>query len=153
VSARCQVTGRTVGFGNTVSHSPRRSRRRCSPNIQTKAELFSKHGNVLLEELADLVRGPDCVAGQMGAKQGGNLVGPALTARDLLMADRAVHEAARHHLRANTPTREPQVVKEVLQAGIVSVPQQQRQDTRGIPSWTAWYDFEPSPSTLPGVQF
>ena len=66
---------------------------------------------------------------------------------------RAVHEAARHHLRANTPTREPQVVKEVLQAGIVSVPQQQRQDTRGIPSWTAWYDFEPSPSTLPGVQF
>jgi len=116
-------------------------------------ELFSKHGNVLLEELADLVRGPDCVAGQMGAKQGGNLVGPALTARDLLMADRAVHEAARHHLRANTPTREPQVVKEVLQAGIVSVPQQQRQDTRGIPSWTAWYDFEPSPSTLTGVQF
>ncbi len=36
VSARCQVTGRTVGFGNTVSHSHRRSRRRWSPNIQVK---------------------------------------------------------------------------------------------------------------------
>ncbi|MGO9282039.1 MAG: 50S ribosomal protein L28, partial [Mycobacterium sp.] len=36
MSARCQVTGRTVGFGNTVSHSHRRSRRRWSPNIQTK---------------------------------------------------------------------------------------------------------------------
>jgi large subunit ribosomal protein L28 len=34
--ARCQVTGRTVGFGNAVSHSHRRTRRRWSPNIQTK---------------------------------------------------------------------------------------------------------------------
>jgi large subunit ribosomal protein L28 len=44
VSARCQVTGRTVGFGNTVSHSPRRSRRRCSPNIQTKAYFLPSEG-------------------------------------------------------------------------------------------------------------
>lgn len=36
MSARCQVTGRTVSFGNTVSHSHRRTRRRWSPNIQTK---------------------------------------------------------------------------------------------------------------------
>jgi large subunit ribosomal protein L28 len=36
MSARCQVTGRTVGFGNAVSHSHRRTRRRWSPNIQTK---------------------------------------------------------------------------------------------------------------------
>jgi len=36
ISARCQVTGRTVGFGNTVSHSHRRTRRRWSPNIQVK---------------------------------------------------------------------------------------------------------------------
>ena len=36
MSSRCQVTGRTVGFGNTVSHSHRRSRRRWSPNIQVK---------------------------------------------------------------------------------------------------------------------
>jgi large subunit ribosomal protein L28 len=36
MSARCQVTGRTVGFGNAVSHSHRRTRRRWSPNIQIK---------------------------------------------------------------------------------------------------------------------
>jgi large subunit ribosomal protein L28 len=36
MSARCQVTGRTVGFGNSVSHSHRRTRRRWSPNIQVK---------------------------------------------------------------------------------------------------------------------
>ncbi|MEQ0575909.1 50S ribosomal protein L28, partial [Mycobacterium tuberculosis] len=34
MSALCQVTGRKPGFGNTVSHSHRRSRRRWSPNIQ-----------------------------------------------------------------------------------------------------------------------
>lgn len=36
MSARCQVTGRTVSFGNQVSHSHRRTRRRWSPNVQTK---------------------------------------------------------------------------------------------------------------------
>ena len=36
MSAHCQVTGRTPGFGNSVSHSHRRSRRRWSPNIQSK---------------------------------------------------------------------------------------------------------------------
>lgn len=36
MSARCQVTGRSVGFGNTVSHSHRRTRRRWTPNIQAK---------------------------------------------------------------------------------------------------------------------
>jgi large subunit ribosomal protein L28 len=36
MSAQCQVTGRTPGFGNTVSHSHRRSRRRWVPNIQLK---------------------------------------------------------------------------------------------------------------------
>ncbi len=36
MSARCQVTGRSPGFGNTVSHSHRRSRRRWNPNIQKK---------------------------------------------------------------------------------------------------------------------
>ncbi len=36
MSARCQITGRAVSFGNTVSHSHRRTRRRWSPNIQTK---------------------------------------------------------------------------------------------------------------------
>jgi large subunit ribosomal protein L28 len=36
MSAHCQVTGRAPSFGNTVSHSHRRSRRRWNPNIQTK---------------------------------------------------------------------------------------------------------------------
>ncbi|BBX19885.1 50S ribosomal protein L28 [Mycolicibacterium duvalii] len=36
MSARCQVTGREPGFGNSVSHSHRRTRRRWKPNIQTK---------------------------------------------------------------------------------------------------------------------
>ncbi|OBK17371.1 50S ribosomal protein L28 [Mycobacterium asiaticum] len=36
MSTRCQVTGRTVGFGNAVSHSHRRTRRRWSPNLQHK---------------------------------------------------------------------------------------------------------------------
>ncbi|CAN5134867.1 50S ribosomal protein L28 [soil metagenome] len=36
LSAHCQVTGRVPSFGNTVSHSHRRSPRRWSPNIQLK---------------------------------------------------------------------------------------------------------------------
>lgn len=36
MSALCQVTGRAPGFGNRVSHSHRRTRRRWDPNIQTK---------------------------------------------------------------------------------------------------------------------
>ena len=44
MSARCQVTGRTVGFGNAVSHSHRRTRRRWSPNIQTKTYYLPSEG-------------------------------------------------------------------------------------------------------------
>lgn len=36
MSARCQVTGAEPGFGNRVSHSHRRTRRRWLPNIQRK---------------------------------------------------------------------------------------------------------------------
>ena len=36
MSAHCQVTGREPGFGNSVSHSHRRTRRRWNPNIQVK---------------------------------------------------------------------------------------------------------------------
>jgi large subunit ribosomal protein L28 len=36
LSAHCEVTGRSPSFGNTVSHSHRRTRRRWSPNIQLK---------------------------------------------------------------------------------------------------------------------
>jgi large subunit ribosomal protein L28 len=36
MSAHCQLTGRKPGFGNTISHSHRRTARRFDPNIQTK---------------------------------------------------------------------------------------------------------------------
>lgn len=36
MSAHCQVTGRSPSFGNSVSHSNRRTRRRWNPNIQSK---------------------------------------------------------------------------------------------------------------------
>lgn len=44
LSAHCQVTGRKPSFGNTVSHSHRRSRRRWNPNIQTKTYYLPSEG-------------------------------------------------------------------------------------------------------------
>ncbi|MBI3126573.1 MAG: 50S ribosomal protein L28 [Candidatus Tectomicrobia bacterium] len=35
-SRRCAVTGRTVKFGNSVSHSNRKTRRRFEPNLHDK---------------------------------------------------------------------------------------------------------------------
>jgi large subunit ribosomal protein L28 len=35
VAARCDVCGKGPGFGMSVSHSHRRTRRRWNPNIQT----------------------------------------------------------------------------------------------------------------------
>ncbi|MBO4204606.1 50S ribosomal protein L28 [Micromonospora echinofusca] len=34
MSRRCEVTGAQPGFGNAVSHSHRRTRRRWNPNLQ-----------------------------------------------------------------------------------------------------------------------
>lgn len=34
--ARCQVTGAVPGFGHSISHSHRRSKRRFDPNVQAK---------------------------------------------------------------------------------------------------------------------
>jgi large subunit ribosomal protein L28 len=36
MSAHCQLTGRAPSFGNSISHSHRRTRRRFDPNIQRK---------------------------------------------------------------------------------------------------------------------
>lgn len=44
MSAHCQVTGRRPGFGNSVSHSHRRTRRRWSPNIQSKTYFVPAEG-------------------------------------------------------------------------------------------------------------
>jgi large subunit ribosomal protein L28 len=44
MSARCQVTGREPGFGNSVSHSHRRTRRRWTPNIQRRTYYLASEG-------------------------------------------------------------------------------------------------------------
>lgn len=44
MSAHCQVTGRVPSFGNSVSHSHRRTRRRWKPNIQTKSYYLASEG-------------------------------------------------------------------------------------------------------------
>ncbi|MBO1417682.1 50S ribosomal protein L28 [Streptomyces sp. FH025] len=44
MSAQCQLTGRKPGFGNTISHSHRRTRRRFDPNIQTKRYWLPSEG-------------------------------------------------------------------------------------------------------------
>ena len=44
MSAHCQVTGRKPGFGNAVSHSNRRTKRRFDPNIQSKRYWLASEG-------------------------------------------------------------------------------------------------------------
>jgi large subunit ribosomal protein L28 len=44
MSAHCQVTGRKPSFGNTVSHSHRRTPRRWNPNIQVKTYYLPSEG-------------------------------------------------------------------------------------------------------------
>jgi large subunit ribosomal protein L28 len=44
MSTRCQVLGTVPGFGNSVSHSHRRTRRRWNPNVQRKRYWVSSLG-------------------------------------------------------------------------------------------------------------
>lgn len=44
MSAHCQVTGRTPGFGKSVSHSHHRTSRRWDPNIQKKTYYVASEG-------------------------------------------------------------------------------------------------------------
>ncbi|MEU3017454.1 MULTISPECIES: 50S ribosomal protein L28 [unclassified Nocardiopsis] len=44
MSRICQVTGRSPGFGNAVSHSHRRTRRRFDPNIQNRRYWLPSEG-------------------------------------------------------------------------------------------------------------
>ncbi|MFD7500995.1 50S ribosomal protein L28 [Streptomyces sp. NPDC001700] len=44
MSAHCQLTGRKPGFGNHVSHSHRRTKRRFDPNIQRKRYWLASEG-------------------------------------------------------------------------------------------------------------
>ncbi|MBJ7901773.1 50S ribosomal protein L28 [Streptomyces sp. NPDC004549] len=44
MSAHCQLTGRSPGFGHRVSHSHRRTKRRFDPNIQRKRYWLPSEG-------------------------------------------------------------------------------------------------------------
>ncbi|AWZ07815.1 MULTISPECIES: 50S ribosomal protein L28 [unclassified Streptomyces] len=44
MSAHCQLTGAHPGFGNTISHSHRRTSRRFDPNIQRKRYWLASEG-------------------------------------------------------------------------------------------------------------
>ncbi|MEU1620989.1 50S ribosomal protein L28 [Streptomyces sp. NPDC005722] len=45
--AHCQLTGRKPGFGNSVSHSHRRTRRRFDPNVQHKRYWLPSEGRTV----------------------------------------------------------------------------------------------------------
>lgn len=42
--AHCQLTGRKPGFGNSISHSHKRTSRRFDPNIQNKRYWLASEG-------------------------------------------------------------------------------------------------------------
>ncbi|WP_306214071.1 50S ribosomal protein L28 [Actinoplanes sp. RD1] len=44
MSSVCDVTGKQPGFGNAVSHSHRRTRRRWNPNIQRRRYFVPSEG-------------------------------------------------------------------------------------------------------------
>ncbi|WKX71770.1 50S ribosomal protein L28 [Streptomyces sp. P1-3] len=44
MSAHCQLTGRKPGFGNSISHSHKRTSRRFDPNIQKKRYWLPSEG-------------------------------------------------------------------------------------------------------------
>jgi large subunit ribosomal protein L28 len=43
----CQVTGRKPGFGNRVSHSHRRTKRRWNPNLQRRRYWLRSEGRTI----------------------------------------------------------------------------------------------------------
>jgi large subunit ribosomal protein L28 len=47
MSAICQVTGRRPGFGNRVSHSHKRSKRRWDPNVQRRRYWLPSEGRTI----------------------------------------------------------------------------------------------------------
>ncbi|TDC25829.1 50S ribosomal protein L28 [Streptomyces sp. 8K308] len=60
MSAHCQLTGRSPGFGNHVSHSHRRTKRRFNPNIQSRRYwLPSEHRYVRLRLSAQAIKTVD----------------------------------------------------------------------------------------------
>ncbi len=70
-------------------------------------EFFPEHVDVALEEFADSSARPDWMAGQMGAKQGGNLVGPAGHRKRPARRSTGMPSGGRRHVRANALTARP----------------------------------------------
>jgi large subunit ribosomal protein L28 len=74
MSARCQVTGAQPGFGHSISHSHRRTKRRFDPNVQRKRYWVPSLGrNVTLTVSARGIktidkRGIEAVVAQMFAR-------------------------------------------------------------------------------------
>ena len=74
MSAYCQVTGRRPGFGNNVSHSHRKTRRRWDPNIQRRRYWVPSLGrtvslNVSAKGIKTIDRrGIDAVVGELLAR-------------------------------------------------------------------------------------
>jgi len=62
MSAHCQLTGARPGFGNTISHSHRRTSRRFDPNIQRKRYWLASEGrNVRLILSAKAIKTVDTI--------------------------------------------------------------------------------------------
>ena len=74
MAAYCQVTGAQPGFGHTISHSHRRTKRRWNPNIQKKRYWVpSLRRNITLNLSAKGIRvidarGIDAVVAEMQAR-------------------------------------------------------------------------------------
>lgn len=74
MSARCQVTGRTVQVGNNVSHSHRRTKRRFDANLQRKSFWVPTLGRTVTLRVSTKglrvidARGIDAVVAQMAAR-------------------------------------------------------------------------------------
>lgn len=74
MSARCQVTGAKPSFGNNVSHSHRRTRRRWNPNVQKRrywVPSLNRHVTLTLSARGIKTidkRGIDAVVGELVAK-------------------------------------------------------------------------------------
>ena len=74
MAAYCQVTGAQPGFGHTISHSHRRTKRRFDPNIQKKRYWVpSLRRNITLNLSAKGIRvidarGIDAVVADMQAR-------------------------------------------------------------------------------------
>ena len=69
MAAHCQVTGAGPGFGHSISHSHRRTKRRFDPNIQKKTYWVpSLRRNVTLTLSAKGIKSIDAVVADLIAK-------------------------------------------------------------------------------------